>query len=272
MLAVEVSKYDRKVVMEALHNCIAHQDYSRNGRIVVNELPEELIFENEGNFFEGKPLDFVEGHKTPRRYRNPFLVQAMVELNMIDTMGYGIHEMHLSQAQRYLPLPDYDLDEPGVVRLTIYGKIVDPAYSRLLIKETNLPLPDVMALDRIQKKLPVHDKTTIKHLRKAGLIEGRKPNLHVSAKVAQTTKTKADYIRTKRQDDAHYVMLIIDYLNQFKVASRQDIDELLWNKLSDSYDEEQKKTKIRNLLTNLRRAEKIYNTGSRKSPKWRLKE
>lgn len=27
LLAIEVSKYDQKVVLEALHNCIAHQDY-----------------------------------------------------------------------------------------------------------------------------------------------------------------------------------------------------------------------------------------------------
>lgn len=29
LLPVEVSKYDQKIVLEALHNCIAHQDYSR---------------------------------------------------------------------------------------------------------------------------------------------------------------------------------------------------------------------------------------------------
>jgi ATP-dependent DNA helicase RecG len=93
LLAIEVAKYDQKIVLEALHNCIAHQDYLRNGRILVTEQPDFLTFENEGSFFEGQPADYLTGHKTPRRYRNPFLAQAMVELNMIDTMGYGIYEM-----------------------------------------------------------------------------------------------------------------------------------------------------------------------------------
>lgn len=31
LLPIEVSKYDQKIVLEALHNCIAHQDYARNG-------------------------------------------------------------------------------------------------------------------------------------------------------------------------------------------------------------------------------------------------
>ena len=99
LVPVEVAKYDRKIVLEALHNCIAHQDYTRNGRVVVVEKTDRLVFESEGAFYEGQPADYVSGHKTPRRYRNPFLTQAMAELNMIDTMGYGIHEMHLGQAR-----------------------------------------------------------------------------------------------------------------------------------------------------------------------------
>ena len=179
LIPVEVSKYDRRVVLEALHNCIAHQDYSRSGRIVVTETPATLVFENEGQFFDGQPDDYIAGNKTPRRYRNPFLAQAMAELNMIDTMGYGIHWMHREQARRYFPMPDYDLSEAGAVRMTVYGSVVDLAYSRLLIQKTDLPLTDVLALDRVQKKLPIPTEAADR-LRKFGLIEGRKPNLHVS--------------------------------------------------------------------------------------------
>jgi ATP-dependent DNA helicase RecG len=64
----------------------------------------------------------------------------MTELGMIDTMGYGIHEMYIGQARRYFPLPDYDLKESQVVKLTIYGHIVDLAYTRMLIQKTDLTL------------------------------------------------------------------------------------------------------------------------------------
>ena len=269
LLAVEVAKYDQKVVQEALHNCIAHQDYSRSGRIVVTEMPDKLTFENEGSFFEGRPEDYIAGHKTPRRYRNPFLAQAMSELNMIDTMGYGIHAMHLSQARRYFPMPDYDLSNPQAVGMTVYGSVVDPAYSQVLMQKTNLPLADILALDRVQKKLPIPD-ATIRHLRRSGLIEGRKPNLHVSATVAKVTAHKADYIKTRAQDDAFYCKLITDYLTQFGKASRDEIDKLLLSKLSDALDEEQKSNKIGNLLTKLRRAGVIRNTGSRTVPEWNM--
>ena len=271
LIPVEVSKYDRRVVLEALHNCIAHQDYERNGRIVVTERPATLVFENEGQFFEGQPDDYIEGNKTPRRYRNPFLAQAMAELNMIDTMGYGIHLMHQEQARRYFPMPDYDLSEPGVVRMTVYGGVVDLAYSRLLIQQTDLPLADVLALDRVQKRLPIPDAAAAR-LKRSGLIEGRKPNLHVSAAVAKVTANKADYIRTRAQDDEFYAKLLMDYLEKFGQASREEINKLLLPKLSDALSPEQKNDKIGNLLTKLRRQGCICNAGSRGHPSWRLAE
>lgn len=271
LLPVEVPKYDQKIVLEALHNCIAHQDYSRNGRVVVTEQPDRLIFENEGGFFDGQPDEYVEGTRIPRRYRNPFLAQAMAELNMIDTMGYGIRDMYVGQARRYFPMPDYDLSESGAVKLTLYGGVVDIAYSRLLIQKTNLPLADVLALDRVQKKLPIPDEAATR-LRKGGLIEGRKPNYFVSAVIASATANKADYIRTRAQDDEFYAKLVMDYLEQFGQASRAEINTLLLDKLSEALGAEQKEKKIGNLLTKLRRAGRITNTGSRGQPLWRLAE
>lgn len=269
LIPIEVSKYNQKIVLEALHNCIAHQDYARSGRVIVTEQPDRLIFENEGGFFEGQPDEYIQGDKTPRRYRNPFLTQAMAELNMIDTMGYGIHLIYRGQAQRYFPLPDYDLNQPNAVKMTLYGGVVDPSYSRLLIQKTDLSLVDVLALDRVQKKLPIPDEAASR-LRKAGLIEGRKPNLHVSAVIADATASKADYIRTRAQDDEFYAKLISDYLERFGKADRDEINTLLIDKLSDALNEEQKIKKIGNLLTKLRRSGRIFNTGSRSQPVWRI--
>ena len=271
LLPIEVAKYDQKIVLEALHNCIAHQDYTRNARIIVTEKLDRLIFENEGGFFEGAPGDYIEGNKIPRRYRNPFLAQAMAELNMIDTMGYGIHAIHVGQARRYFPMPDYDLSEPHAVKMTIYGSVVDPAYSRMLIRKTDLSLDEILALDRVQKRLPLSDPM-IKRLRRNGLIEGRKPNFHVSASVAGATASKADYIRTRAQDDDYYAKLIVDYLSKFGGASRKEIDDLLLDKLSSALSQVQKKNKIGNIISKLRIGGVIHNAGSRAAPEWRLRK
>jgi ATP-dependent DNA helicase RecG len=269
LLPHEVAKYDQKVVLEALHNCIAHQDYASLARVVVTERQDRLIFENDGAFFEGQPDDYVLGDRVPRRYRNPFLVNAMTELNMIDHMGYGIQDIYRRQRERFLPLPDYDLSQPNVVRLTIHGRVVDPAYSQLLMQQTGLPLADVLALDRVQKHLPITDDA-VRHLKQKRLIEGRKPRFFISARVADATSQKAHYIRTRAFDDQHYEDMIIGFLREFHKSSRKEIDDLLRDKLSEALDEAQKKNKIANLLSGLRIEGRIYNAGSRSAPEWRI--
>jgi len=155
LLATTVNKYDTRTILEAIHNCIAHQDYSLNSRIIVTEKIDKLIFANAGSFFEGSPDDYTAGDKTPDKYRNTWLAQAMVNLGMIDTLGYGIHTMYLSQRNRYFPLPDYFLFESQKVILQIYGHTIDENYSKLLIERKDLPLSHVVLLDRVQKKLQI---------------------------------------------------------------------------------------------------------------------
>ena len=128
----------------------------------------------------------------------------------------------------------------------------DPAYGRKLIQKTDLPLQEIFALNRMQKKLPLHE-TMINHLRRANLIEEHEPNLHASAMVADDSESKADYIPTHTQDEEFYAKLVLDYLVKFNQATRNENDKLLLPILSDTLTSDQKITKINNLLTKMRR-------------------
>ena len=271
LLAKEMAKYDQKVVLEALHNCIAHQDYTLSGRVIITEYPDRLVMENLGGFYEGFPNDYILNYHTPRRYRNTMLAQAMAELSMIDAMGYGIQQMFEVQRKRFFPLPDYDLSgaQPPSVKMTLHGQIIDPAYSRLLIQKTDLDLSMIIALDKVQKGLPVDDEL-LKLLRKQQLVEGRKGNLHIAASVAKKTSKQLDYMKVRSIEDSHYCKLITDYLNKFGKATRAELDVFLIEKLSESLSEQQKKDKVHNLLTRLRKEHIIENTGSRKYPRWSI--
>lgn len=270
LIPVDVPKYDQRIVLEALHNCIAHQDYTRCERVLVIERIGELEFQNAGRFYDGTPEDYILGNRSPSRYRNRFLAEAMAQLRMIDTMGFGIREvMFRGQARRYLPLPDYDLSDPGHVVMRLAGRFIDENYSRALLTHGDFSLCDILALDKVQKGV-APDEITLKTLRKRGLVEGRKPAVHVSADVAAATGSKADYIRTRRQDDAHYRKLILDYLDQWQQAGRDEIRNLLFPILPAVLDAEQKEHKIHNLLTALRRSGIIQRAGPNRSAKWML--
>lgn len=269
MITTEVPKYNQKSVLEALHNCIAHQDYTRGERVIVTERVDRLTFWNGGSFFEGTPESYVSGERTPRRYRNPLLSSAMRELNMIDTMGYGIHSIYVGQAKRYFPLPDYETTDSSV-EMTLYGRVVDIAYSTLLIQKGGaLRLDDVLLLDRVQKRLPIAAEA-VRHLRAEGLIEGRVPHLHVSAKIAALTGREAEYIKSRQKPSKHYHSLILDYLEKFESASREKINELLIDEIRGDYSREQKLTKIGNILSYMRRKGLVVNLSSDHSPIWVL--
>jgi ATP-dependent DNA helicase RecG len=273
LLATTVNKYETRSILEALHNCLAHQDYSLHSRIIVTEKVDRLIFSNAGSFYEGSPDDYTGGEKTPERYRNPFLAHAMVNLGMIDTLGYGIHTMVLAQRNRFFPLPDYILSEPQKVTLQIYGHSIDENYSKLLIERKDLPLTEVVLLDRVQKKLPITDEAA-SLLKNDKLIAGRKPNYYVEASVAAVTDNKATYIKNRAFDDEHYKKMVLEFLKTYKRASREEIDKLLMNKLSDVLNESQKRNKIRNLLYAMSKKEgSIKNSsGSTRHPVWVLKD
>lgn len=269
MLTTEVPKYNQKSVLEALNNCIAHQDYSRGERIIVTEYVDRLTFWNGGSFFEGVPTDYIAGDHTPHRYRNPLLASAMRELNMIDTLGYGIHSIYIGQAKRYFPLPDYKTTDKSV-EMTMYGHVVDIAYSTLLIRRGGeMRLDDILLLDRVQKGLRI-GADAVRHLRSEGLIEGRVPHLHVSAKVAALTNQKAAYMKKKERTGAHYRGLLIDYIGKFNGLTRAEINEYMLEEIRGDLSESEKLTKIGNLLTYLRRKGDIRNSGTDTKPLWKL--
>ncbi|MFZ5986312.1 MAG: ATP-binding protein, partial [Bacillota bacterium] len=271
LFPIEITKYEPWVIREALNNCIAHQDYELRGRITIVENPDDLIFTNVGSFLPESVEKVIEQDSPPERYRNFFLANAMLNLNMIDTQGGGIKKMFLLQRQRYFPMPDYDLSEPDKVKVRIVGKVIDERYTRMLMQETALSLKEVIALDKVQKRKPI-DSEEFKLLKRKGLIEGRKPNLFVTAQIAAITGERSTYIKHRAFDKKYYKELIIEFIEQFDSANRQDIDRLLMDKLPDILDERQKKNKINNLLCEMSRKDNtIKNIGSDKKPCWVFK-
>jgi len=266
LISVEVNKYETKVILEALNNCIAHQDYSRHSRILLTEKTHQLIFENEGGFIEGNAEDYTFGDKTPKKYRNRWLADAMVNLNMIDTMGYGIRRMYEEQRKRFFPLPDYRKSTRDKVVLEIYGHTLDENYSKLLIeKKDDLSLTEVVLLDKIQKGQTITEEAA-KLLKKRLLIEGRKPHYHISSSIASVTGQESQYIKVKGIEDDYCKKMIVDYLTKFKAGQKHNFEEMLADKLSPLLTEKQKKDKIKNILQAMKKDGVIYLVNNM----WRL--
>lgn len=267
----EVQQYEPYVLRELLNNCIAHQDYRMGGRINIIEKKDFLIFRNEGEFIpESLENVFSEGY-VPPFYRNGQLAKAMVNLNMIDTAGSGIKRVFNMQRRRYFPLPDFDLSEPRRVKVTLYGKVINENYSKLLANRPTITFDEVFLLDRVQKRLMI-DKEEHKQLKKAGLVEGRYPNLRISSIVASAIGKKEEYIENKEFDNKFYKEKIIQYLKAYPESTRKDINKLMFRYLPQDMREKQKDSRIRYLLNSLRKEGKIINVGTNYNSRWKIEE
>ncbi len=262
----EVNQYEPYTIREALNNCIAHQDYTKHGRINLVELDDQLVFTNLGSFIPGSVEKVVMEDAPEEHYRNRFLASAMFNLKMVDTAGGGIRKIFNFQRDRFFPMPDYDLSG-GKVKVTITGKVLDIKYARVLAQDPDLTLEEIIVLDKLQKKKPLNE-TEEKQLKAKHLIEGRKPNYYIGIKVAQKTGQKATYSKNKAFDKIYYLDLIVKAIKEHGTLERGDVDDLLWKKLPDWMNEEQKKNKVKNLLSDLKKQGKIKNVGTFKESKW----
>lgn len=151
----EVDQYEPFVIREAINNCIAHQDYTKGGRINVIEMEDQLIFTNLGSFIPGSVEKVVKEDAPEEHYRNRFLATAMFNLKMVDTAGGGIRKMFNYQRDRFFPMPEYDLSG-GKVKVTVIGKVLDLDFARVLALNGDLTLDEIIMLDKVQKKRSLH--------------------------------------------------------------------------------------------------------------------
>jgi len=266
----EVDQYDNYTLRELINNCIVHQDYRLKGIINVMEFKDKLIITNEGNFIPQNIENVLkDGYSSPY-YRNQFLANAMVNLNMIDTVGSGIRRIYNIQKEKFFPLPDYDLTEDNRVKVTLYGKIIDENYSKILFEKTNLNIDKVMLLDRVQKSYHI-TKEQSDYLKKENLIEGRYPNIYISSDIAKITDEKETYIYNTGLENEFYKNLIVKYITEYGQASRKEIINLLKDKLPSSLNEKTKISRTRYLLDLLKKEEKIYNDTKSGHSCWKLK-
>lgn len=247
----ETKQYDVWLLRELMNNCIAHSDYTLGGRIYLNETEDQVILTNPGTFLPGKIETALQKNYNPPFYRNQLLAETMVKFNMIDTQSMGIRKVFRIQQEKCFPLPDYDLAQQNQVGVTVYGKVLDDNYTRVLFDNPDFDIETVFLIDRVQKHKAL-SREAVKYLRKIGVIEGKMPNIFISSKVAKSLDEKEQYVKNKGFDEEAYQKWIVSYLKEYKVAKKRNIIKLLSDKLPDSLDERQKEAKVKNLLQKMK--------------------
>lgn len=263
MYPESMARYDAFTLREPLNNAIAHQDYSKGCHIDVIEYEDEkLCFKNAGQFIPESVEAVVTNDFPESHYRNPALVEAMRNVKMVETEGGGIRKLFMQQRKRFFPMPNYDTQNSHVI-CTIEGRVLDENFANILVSNTSLSLADIMLLDSVQKGKTI-SHIAANYLRKKCYIEGRYPNVFLSSKVITPTKhvgLKASYIKNSSFDDDYFKKLILDYINEFGKAARADLFTLIGKMLPEYMTERQRYDKLTNLLSSLKRKNKLKYDG-----------
>lgn len=265
-----MKQYDDYTIREALHNCIAHQDYTMQQRINFVENPTYLYYSNAGSFIPGTLENALTNEEPQAYFRNECLCRAMVDFNMIDTVSRGIKKMFNEQWRRHFPMPDYEIDAKNrKVSVRIYGNEINEQYTNLLKTNKSLTLWDCISLDAIQKGRTIHEDIA-QDLLNRGLIEGEAPNYTISLRIAKATRQLQGYTKQKGLDKEKIKQMILQYLKNAGTdgAKRDSIYEYVKDVMPQVKTHEQQLRLLGDILSALSTDKLIYPKGRT----WFLKE
>ena len=265
-----MKQYDDYTIREALHNCIAHQDYTMQQRINFVENPTYLYYSNAGSFIPGTLENALTNEEPQAYFRNECLCRAMVDFNMIDTVSRGIKKMFNEQWRRHFPMPDYEIDAKNrKVSVRIYGNEINKQYTNLLKTNDSLTLWDCISLDALQKGRTIHEDVA-QNLLNRGLIEGEAPNYTISLGIAKATNQLQGYTKQKGLDKEKIKQMILQYLKNAGTdgAKRDSIYEYIKDVMPQVKTHEQQLRLLGDILSALSVDKLIYAKGRI----WFLKE
>ena len=258
-----MKQYDDYTIREALHNAIAHQDYTLQQRINFVENPDFLYYANGGSFIPGTLQKALATKGPQRHFRNECLCRAMVNFNMIDTVSRGIKKMFNEQWRRHFPMPDYEIDALNrEVGVKIYGNTINEKYTKLLKENNTLTLEDCILLDAVQKGHRISEEHVLALLGR-GLLEGDVLEYSISLDIAKKTKQLSDYTRNRGLDKAKLQQMILQYLQNAGLvgAKRDAIFEYLKDVLPKTKTQEQQERMVGNILSEMKGAGTIIPKG-----------
>lgn len=109
---VETFEYPKEAIREALHNAIAHKDYTGATPIQISVYKDKIMIWNYGKLPENWTIDTLQ-KKHSSVPHNPDISNAFFRIGYIEAWGRGIRKMNEQCAKAGLPQPLYYYDSSG---------------------------------------------------------------------------------------------------------------------------------------------------------------
>jgi len=109
---VETYEYPKEAVREAIHNAIAHKDYTGGTPIQISVYKDKIMIWNYGQLPVNWTIDTLQKKHSSVPY-NPDISNAFFRIGYIEAWGRGIRKMNEQCTEAGLPLPLYYHESSG---------------------------------------------------------------------------------------------------------------------------------------------------------------
>ena len=109
---VETYEYPKDAIREAVHNAIAHKDYTGATPIQISVYKDKIMIWNYGQLPENWTIETLQEKHSSVPY-NPDISNAFFRIGYIEAWGRGIRKMNEQCAEAGLPLPLYYYKSSG---------------------------------------------------------------------------------------------------------------------------------------------------------------
>lgn len=109
---IETYEYPIEAVREALHNAVAHKDYTGGTPIQISVYPDKIMIWNFGQLPGNWTIETLQ-EKHSSVPHNPDISNAFFRIGYIEAWGRGIRKMNEKCAESGLPQPLYYYESSG---------------------------------------------------------------------------------------------------------------------------------------------------------------
>jgi ATP-dependent DNA helicase RecG len=143
---IETYEYPKEAVREALHNAVAHKDYTGATPIQISIYKDKIMIWNFGQLPENWTVDTLQKKHSSVPF-NPDISNAFFRMGYIEAWGRGIRKMNEQCTEAGLPLPLYYHESSGF--WVVFRK---DTYNEQSLKELGLNDRQIKAVLLVKEK------------------------------------------------------------------------------------------------------------------------
>ena len=105
---VETYEYPKDAIREAIHNAVAHKDYSGAIPIQISVYKDKIMIWNFGQLPTGWTLEELQNKHSSHPY-NPDIANAFFRIGYIESWGRGMEKMRNQCIEANIPVPTFSV-------------------------------------------------------------------------------------------------------------------------------------------------------------------